>query len=365
VCLKREIHLPAMTKTDPVDNPSSRRGGWLSKITGRIAAVALILASPGVEAQEGQGSPPPQAESSGSAPREPGTLRSPLPPTPRPAVLFDVGSAYTFPAEVKGTTGRMASTLVRGSIALLVPVDRQLAFSFPLDAGATFYDFTGDPMLVPEGGTTWATTRFFSIGAQARYRFDEHWTLFVGVNGASAGSRGADFGKTLTGGGGAGFTYSFSRKLTLGVGIAVQTRPASGVFVLPFPILDWELPFDEGHWHLVVGAQRTGSARVAGAAVVYSPMAQLSISAGLVLTGLGRDFRLSSTGAHPNAVGRDTAFPLLLSSDWRPIRNLSITTYVGVSVFRNITLLDQDGNTLGDHDVAPALLLGGGISLIL
>jgi hypothetical protein len=278
-----------------------------------------------------------------------------------PTVVFNFGAGYTFPADVRGTSSRMTTTGVTGRVTFLFPLTDRLVLSFPLDAGVRVYNFTADPELVPEGGTSWHTVRFFSIGAQIRYRFDEHWGFLAGVNGASAGVGGADFGKTLSGGGVLGLTYAFSPQLILGLALAAQSRPASGPFVLPFPILDWTLPFDQPHWKLVAGAVRAGPGD-AGAALVYSPVRGLSFSASLALAGLWRDFRLSSSGAHPNSVGRDTGFPLVLAVEWRPLRPLSLGAYGGVVVFRKMTLLDQDGNTLGEHDVSPAPIVGGTIS---
>src|SRR5262245_53666462 len=58
----------------------------------------------------------------------------------------------------------------------------RLTLRFPLDAAVAFYAFSGNPLPLPAGGEPWDQVRAFSIGAQARYRLDEHWSLLVAAN---------------------------------------------------------------------------------------------------------------------------------------------------------------------------------------
>ena len=127
----------------------------------------------------------------------------------------------------------MSSSSLYARIALLVPAGERLFLSFPIDAAVTSYEFSGDPRLLPEGGKPWDQVRTFSIGTQARYRFDQHWAVIAGANVASAGVRGASFGDTLSGGGTLGVAYSFSQKLTLGAILTAQSKLAGGLLVLP------------------------------------------------------------------------------------------------------------------------------------
>src|SRR5262249_28731191 len=155
-----------------------------------------------------------------------------------------------------------------------------------LDAALTFYRFSGDPLLLPGGGIPWDQVRTYSIGVQMRYAFDEHWALLAGANIASAGAPGAPFGDTLSGGGALGVSYSFSRALTLGVAVTAQSKLSGGVFVLPFPIIDWVLPFDEGRWRLAAGALRVGPGRAGGVSFIYAPAPPLSFSLSIAFLGL-------------------------------------------------------------------------------
>jgi hypothetical protein len=87
--------------------------------------------------------------------------------------LFDLSAAYTFPAKVIGGAGRMSSTFLTGRLAPVIRLNPRLYLSFPLDGSVSFYQFEGDPGLLPAGGSPWDQVRSFAVGAQARYRVDE------------------------------------------------------------------------------------------------------------------------------------------------------------------------------------------------
>jgi hypothetical protein len=285
--------------------------------------------------------------------------------------IFDLSAVYTFPATVAGTSGNMSSSFITGRVAPVIKVSDKLYLSVPLDGSISFYNFGGDPGLLPAtrppgtstGVVPWDQVRTFAIGLQARYRIDEHWVLLGEANVASAGARGSAFDDTLSVGGTFGAQYRFSPELNVGLLLTVQTRLARSIFILPIPALDWVLPFDQGRWRLVAGGLRIGPGRTAGLGLAYTPIPQLSLHTGLVLVGLGREFRLPADSPIPNGVGRDSALPVLAGVDWRPTRLLHISLWGGVSVQRVIAVLDSNGNIVQERDVNPSLLLGATISL--
>lgn len=205
--------------------------------------------------------------------------------------------------------------------------------------------------------------RTFAIGIQARYRVDDRWVLLGEVNIASAGARGAPFDSTLSTGGTFGVQYRFGPDLTLGVLLTFQTRLARGPFVLPVPSIEGVLPVDNRRWRLVAGGLRVGPGRTAGIGLVYAPMRQLAFNLGIVLVGLGREFRLPRESPVENGVGRDGALPLLASVDWRPTAQLHVTFWGGVSILRSIAVLDRTGVIVNERNVEPAGLIGGTIAL--
>ena len=279
-------------------------------------------------------------------------------------VTFDVAGAAAIDGQIQGASGaQMGSSSAYAQLAAMAPIGEHLRLRFVVDGATTFYRFSGDPFLVPGGGIPWDQVRSSSIGVQATYVWERRWVLTVAGNVASAGVRGASFGDTLTGGGTVGFSYSFSSGLRVGLLLTAQSQLTGGLFVLPFPLVDWVLPFDHGRWRLSVGGVRVGPGRAGGVSLAYSPLETLSFSAALTFLGLGREFRMSSTGPVVGGVGRDSAAPLILAVEWRPVRPLSVSAYAGVSLLRAVTVLDGSGNTLGERDVTPSPVLGGRVSL--
>jgi hypothetical protein len=302
----------------------------------------------------------PPAETKAAEPPPPVGAQQPLPLL---LGVFDLSSAYTFPAKVTGTPGRMSSTFVTGRLGPVIRLNSNLYLSFPLDGSVSFYEFEGDPGLLPGGGAPWDQVRAFAVAAQARYRVDEHWILLGEINLASTGARGAPFEKTLSTGATFGAQYRFGPDLTLGLLLSVQTRLAQGLFVLPVPSVEWVLPFDQRRWRLVAGGLRVGSGRTAGLGLAYAPLPQLAFNLGVVLVGLGRDFRLPADSPVESGVGRDSALPLLASIDWRPIPHLHVTLWGGVSVIRSISVLDRLGSIVNQRDVEPSGLIVGTVAL--
>jgi len=167
-------------------------------------------------------------------------------PQPFPLVLgiFDLSGVYTFPASIAGTSGNMSSTFITGRVAPVIKVSSKLYLSVPLDGSISFYNFGGDPGLLPpappgtsRGVVPWDQVRTFAIGLQGRYRIDEHWVLLGEVNVASAGARGSAFDDTISVGGTFGARYQFSPDLNVGLLLTVQTRLARSLFILPIPAL--------------------------------------------------------------------------------------------------------------------------------
>jgi hypothetical protein len=247
-----------------------------------------------------------------------------------PLVLaaFDVSGATTFPAQVLTTSSTMTSTFITGRIAPVIPVTPRLFLAFPIDGGVSFYQFQGDPQLIANGRIPWDQVRTYALGAQGRYKFDDHWAAVAEVNIASAGARGAPFGETISGGATFGATYRFSKQLTVGLVLNMQTRLARGLFVLPLPAVEWVLPFDEGRWRLVAGSLRVGPGRAAGLGIAHAPIQQLSVTR----EQSSRAGAGSARGRHSRRRGRSRQRPPAAAGNrFRPVRHHLTLWAVSVS----------------------------------
>jgi len=279
-------------------------------------------------------------------------------------VSFDLAGASAIDGQIAGTAGsQMGSSSAYAQLAVMAPIGGHLGVRLAVDGATTFYRFTGDPFLVPGGGIPWDQVRSSSLGLQAMYVWERKWALMMAGNVAAAATRGASFGDSLSGGGTVGFSYTFPSGLLLGFLVTAQSRLSGGLAVLPLPLLDWVLPIDQRRWRLSAGGVRVGPGRAGGVSLEYSPLETISFSAALTFLGLGREFRMASTGPVVDGVGRDTAFPLIFGIEWHPVRPLFVSAYGGVSLFRSITVLDGSGNILGERDVTPSPVVGAKMSL--
>jgi len=279
-------------------------------------------------------------------------------------VSFDLAGASSIDGQIDGPSGaRMGSSSAYAQLAVMAPIGGHLGVRLAVDGATTFYRFSGDPFLAPSGGIPWDQVRSSSVGLQAMYVWERKWALILAGNVAAAGDRGAPLGDSLSAGGTVGFTFTFPSRMLVGVLVTAQSRLTGGVFVLPFPLVDWVLPFDQGRWRLSAGGVRVGPGRAGGVSLQYAPWETLSFSAALTFLGLGREFRMASTAPVPDGVGRDAAYPLILGIEWHPVRPLTVSAYGGVSLFRAVTVLDRSGNILGERDVSPSPVVGGKMSL--
>jgi hypothetical protein len=176
----------------------------------------------------------------------------------------------------------------------------------PIDGSISFYDFHGDPGLLPTptGGVPWDQVRTYAVGLQARYRIDDRWILLGEVNVASAGARGAVFEDTLSVGGTFGASYRFGPDLTWGP--PHRADPGWRSLVLPVPTVE-VLPFDDRRWRLWP-ASALGLGRTAARSGLLT-RAAASPTRGSSWWDSGVSSASPRT-AYPDGVGRDSALPL-------------------------------------------------------
>jgi hypothetical protein len=324
-------------------------------IRGLCLGIACLLA-PWTLGQEGPVEPEP-------AEQPPAAAEAPAPP---PDMGFswtlDLEGVHSFDAKFEDADGGFDRTRLASRLAVLGPVSSQLLLGASFGVGASIYQFDGQTGLLPGEEEPWETVQTYSIGANAIILLDRQWRMFVSANLSSSGEGGATFEDTLTVGGTVAARYAVSETLILGAGVTVQTRLEDSLFVLPFPTVDWTLPFDEAKWRLVVGEARIGPSRAAGFSLRYTPVEELEFAAGVGAFGLGGDFRLDEDGPVPGGVGRDTSVPALIGAEWRPNRTISINALVGVALMGELELTDSNGTRIGREDVDPAVVFGAGVS---
>jgi hypothetical protein len=302
------------------------------------------------------------AESSAVPPTQSGSASTPDSPG-SPVFYADLSVVHLLDAGIESTSGHVSTTRAGLSLGVQVPVTSQLTLGLNEEGSENFYRFSGASGLTPEGVRPWGTVQEFSLSISGSYKVDSHWTVLAGANGASTGEEGAKFGSTLTAGGFAGFKYMFSKDLSLGLVMFGESRLETNPTILPFPVVDWALPFDPEHWRVVIGGLRTGTSENVGAGVVYSPSRALSFAAGLAGVGIGNDFRLDRNGPTPDGVGRDSSVPIIISVSFHPNQQLGVSAFAGLNTSDKLDLLNTGGGRVNrvNEDAAPLFGLNGSI----
>lgn len=325
----------------------------LTRALGSVHLCALVLLSMicplttgEVEADTGT----PNTEQTGAEPRS----------QPKVRVYQLTGSTrHVFDSDIDQADGSVQTTVFETGLGVDAPLTDRASFGAHVKTGVRDYDFDGGTGLSSAGRQPWGAARSLGLNASITYQRSEQLWLFAGVNGSTTGEDGAEFDQTLTGGGSLGAFYKFSQSLTLGLGVTVQSRLEDDPLILPFPTVNWLFSDTEsGQWRLRIGGSGRGVTSIVGAGVTFSPSDELSFTGGVGLSGLGDEFRLDKDGPVPNGVARDEAIPLLLGLDWKPTRSFQLGAFVGASLARDLELLDEAGDTVGEVDVDTAPILG-------
>lgn len=308
----------------------------------------------GAGEQKDAGGLPPTA---GPAAAPPATEFAPGGETRGPDFRLNFSGGYSPSADIDG--GGDVSRWIAGTDAdLSIPLNQALSLNFGAGVSRTFYDFGGENEL-PGNGDPWGDVTYINLSAGLSVKLDQQWRAFGSFTALSAGEDGADFGDTWTFGGVGGATYSFSKDLTLGLALVVQERLEDDLFILPFPIIDWVLPFDEqGRWRLSVGSRSRVGVAAGGAGVSFTPSDQWTFSAGIGGIGLGGEFRLDEDGPVPGGVARDNFVSALFGIDYRPVEWASLAGFVGVAFAGELEVLDAGGTRVVKRDVDPSPVFG-------
>ena len=145
----------------------------------------------------------------------------------------------------------------------------------------------------------------------------------------------------------------FSPDLTIGPGIGVFSRLENGTRVFPILAIDWNIT---EKWSLSTGRGLAAS-QGPGLTLSYSFNEQWYL--GLSGRYEKNEFRLRRDGAVPNGVGQDRSFPLVLSGNWQPNRNIRLNLFAGMEFAGRLKLKDEFGDTLAESDYDTAAIFGG------
>ncbi len=245
--------------------------------------------------------------------------------------------------------GEVAVSQVRPGATLLIPVDQRSRLVVSLDYEYTHYDFEGSPTIIPGTRKPWGDVHRESISANYFRALDERWSAFAGGLLYAAHEEGADFGKSIGGGGFFGASYAITKDLRIGPGLGIFTQLEGSPQFVPIVSVDWQI---NKQWSL------TNDKRP-GLFLVYEPDEKWTLKFGAEWQ--SRSFRLSRTSALPNGVARDQRIPISFEVEYDAARQVGLSGRVGVDVNSHYRTLYEGGGTATETNARPSLFLGLGI----
>jgi hypothetical protein len=266
----------------------------------------------------------------------------------RSKVNFSAGAGATWigAADLDNSPGELAISRVRAHIAASLRVSETADIAIRFDSEFSFYDFDNASGLIAGTTEPFDDARSLTITPIYSDFHQNGWAWFVGGRIQSSGESGADFSDTITGGGLGGASYQVTPSLRLGAGISVSDNLAEDdVFVLPFPIIQWDITGD-------LRLETAGR----GARLAYQLHEDwtLALEAGFER----REYRLDDNGPLPGGAVIDQSFPVALAATFRPDPRFEVVGRIGSHVYADLEFYNAAGNEIADDERDAALFAG-------
>ena len=244
---------------------------------------------------------------------------------------------------------------LRGGGGVDVPIDERLSVQVVAAYSYAGYDF--DDAAAFGGDEAWGGVSTFQAAVSGRYQLTEQWSVFGGLNGASAAEDALD-SSSFTGGGFAGAGYRVNEDLVISGGLSVVSQLEDDALVLPIFAVSWAI---NDQWQLRGGALDTGATEVVGVGVTYAFDEHVSVGGqvGYVL----QRFRLDDSGFAPEGVGQDERARAAVVVTWRERPGVEASLLGGVAFAGQLRAEDNDGDRVFEEDYDPALFLGARLAL--
>jgi hypothetical protein len=215
------------------------------------------------------------------------------------------------------------------------------------------YEFTGATVLDPIAGDAWQDVHTLAVDAMVEWWVTNNAAILVGPTLQFSRESGADWTKSVTGGGRFGAMFVTNKTLVWGFGLGISSQLDDSVLVYPFIVLNWQL---NGQARLLSVCGPVGLATT-GVEFAYD-------LGGGFETGVGfryeyRRFRLDDADFAPGGVGEDTSIPFWGRISYRFTPNLSADLYAGLVFSQKFKVDDLNGVPLSREkgDPAPTMSL--------
>lgn len=270
-------------------------------------------------------------------------------------LTLNAAHLHAFEADIDDSDASVTTSITRFGARLgWTRPDRRLAFGVGFRGSVGEFEFENASTLVPtlddDPFDTFLSQRFELDG---RYAFNRTWGLagFFGVE--SAYESGADFGDALQGGGALlALWTNADATVTWGFGLGGFTRLDEDPIVFPLVTVRWQID----------DVLRLESERL-GLRLTYDVCDEVDVSV------FGRfdriDYRLADDrGAASDGSLRDNRIAIGATLAWSPeaLDGFTLSLTGGALIYRDIQILDDDGDELFEDQADPSAFLGLSIS---
>ncbi|MHC4375973.1 MAG: hypothetical protein ACYS26_05180 [Planctomycetota bacterium] len=276
--------------------------------------------------------------------REPGQAESEM------FVSLDVGITALHDSNVRDGSGQVA--VQRGGWRAVVGRRNQVGdeVALHIESEASFYDFGGATGLTPANDDPFNDLYETRLGASFRSALSQESSAFGGFEIVLGGEDEVQFEEGLTLGGLTGVEVRVHEELALSAGIAAASRLEDDAFVIPF------LGFD---WRPTEGLRLGAEGPRAEIEVALDDDWSLELAAAYEL----RQFRLNEDGPANGGAFRDEQIHAAAELAYQPEPGVRLTATVGSALWREYSVLGNDGSLLGEIEPEAGLMVGLGLQL--
>ncbi|MBM9520903.1 hypothetical protein JWG39_13875 [Desulforhopalus vacuolatus] len=267
------------------------------------------------------------------------------------STLVRGGAVYQFDSDLDDG-GSYSSSRVNIEVGQNYAWSRRDTASFVLGYSYDVYDFSDGESGGIAFESPWEDIHTLSISSPLRKGIGERWTAFLIPSLRSTGESGADFSKTITGGGLTGVSCRFGDRLTIGPGIGVFTQIEDSATLFPVLIIHWKIT---DQLSLETGR---GLAATLGPGLTLNYLATPSLRLAVGGRYEKLRFRLDKDGSVVNGIGEDSSFPLFASCSCNISPRAVISVMAGVETGGNVTLENSQGHSILEESYDSGIFSG-------
>lgn len=275
-----------------------------------------------------------------------GTEAAEAAPAPNTSFALTFSGEWIGSADFDTSPGDVSITRLGANFGVRHPLNPRLALRFGAGVEHSVYDFSGATGLVAATDDPYDDVTISTLSLGGEYAPNDRNTWFFGGFVRSAGESGADFDDSISGGVLGGFRHAFSKDFSLGVGASVGTELEGDLYVVPFPMVEWQI---NERWRLASGDR---------AQLVLSFEASDAWTLGVRGGYERREYRLDDNGPLPSGVVDESRVPIALFVTYTASPNFIITGRVGTHLLNEFEFKNSADNRVSDDETDAALGVG-------